>query len=264
MLSAESALLKTEALTKRFGGIVALDDVSLEVRSGEITGLIGPNGSGKTTTFNTLTGVLRPSSGHIVFQGYDISRSRPDRNAALGMSRTFQNIRLFPELSVVENVAVGLHMRHGNGFWASLSAFPRVLKAERGIHERAMDLLEFLGLTERADDVVTSLPYGEQRKVELARALATEPTLLLLDEPSAGMNARETQEISAAVRKIHADQGVTVLLVEHDMKLVMQICDRIHVISQGRMLATGTPDVIQNNPDVIKAYLGTGGSSRDA
>lgn len=254
----EEALLKTEALTKRFGGIVALDGVSLEVRSGEITGLIGPNGSGKTTTFNTLTGVLQPSGGHIIFRGHDISRSRPDRNAKLGMSRTFQNIRLFPELSVVENVAMGLHMRYGKGFWANLSALPGVAKAERGIHERAMNLLGFLGLTSRADEAVTSLPYGAQRKVELARALATEPKLLLLDEPSAGMNAQETQEISDAVRKIHEEQGVTVLLVEHDMKLVMQICDQIHVINHGRMLATGSPDVIQNDPEVIKAYLGTG------
>lgn len=256
----EQVLLKTEALTKRFGGIVALDNVSLDARVGDITGLIGPNGSGKTTTFNMLTGVFPPSNGRIVFRGHDISRSRPDRNAFLGMSRTFQNIRLFPELSVIENVAAARHMRHGKGFWATISSLPSTTKSENAIRKSASELLDLLGLSEHADATVTSLPYGDQRKVEIARALATEPTLLLLDEPSAGMNAQETQEIKATILKVHEEQNIAVMLVEHDMKLVMQVCDRVHVLNQGLLLSTGAPNDIQNDPEVIRAYLGTRGA----
>jgi branched-chain amino acid transport system ATP-binding protein len=251
-------LLKAEGLAKSFGGVRALDGVDLELREGELAGLIGPNGSGKTTAFNLLTGVLKPSAGRIVFRGEDVTGRSPARLARLGMARTFQNIRLFGDLPVIDNVAVGLHMRHGPSFLGGVLGLPAAVLAERTIRRRAMDALGILGLAERAADRVATLPYGDQRKVEFARALATEPKLLLLDEPTAGMNPQETAELGETIRRLHGELGVTTLLVEHDMKMVMGICGRLVVINQGRLLAEGPPAAIRANPAVIEAYLGHG------
>jgi branched-chain amino acid transport system ATP-binding protein len=256
MASGDGALLEVRGLSKSFGGIRALEGFDLTLRSGEIIGLIGPNGSGKTTAFNLLTGVLKPTGGTIHFRGVDVTRNRPDQNAVLGMARTFQNIRLFRDLPVLDNVAVGLHMRHGTGFWPTVLQLPNSRHSERAIRKRAFEVLAMVDMSDRADELVASLPYGDQRKVEFARALATEPSLLLLDEPSAGMNARETAAFGVTISRLHRELGITLVVVEHDMKMIMSLCQRIHVINQGRMLAVGTAAEIQSDPRVIEAYLG--------
>ena len=256
MASESRALLTVEDLRKNFGGVNALDGVTFSLAEGELAGLIGPNGSGKTTAFNLLTGVLKPSSGSIRFRGEAVAGNPPERNARLGMARTFQNIRLFRELPVIDNVMVGVHMRHGPGFVPTVLRLPSAQKAERDIRERAMAALEVLGLARRAKEIVGSLPYGDQRKVEFARALATEPSLLLLDEPTAGMNPQETADLGETIRRLHGELGITTLLVEHDMKMVMGLCRHIVVVNQGVVLASGAPEVIQSNPKVIEAYLG--------
>jgi branched-chain amino acid transport system ATP-binding protein len=257
-VTAEPALLAVEALARSFGGVRALDGVSFSVAKGELVGLIGPNGSGKTTAFNLISGVLKPSGGRIRFAGKDVTGNAPEENARAGIARTFQNIRLFRDLPVLDNVMVGRHMRHGAGFVPTVLGLPAARKAEVETRRHTLEILDILGLRTRAGERVADLPYGDQRKVEFARALATEPRLLLLDEPTAGMNAIETADLAETIRRLHADLGLTILLVEHDMRMVMSLCRRLVVVNQGRVLAEGAPDAIQRDEQVIEAYLGHG------
>ncbi|MDJ0933578.1 MAG: ABC transporter ATP-binding protein [Breoghania sp.] len=249
-------MLRVQQLTKDFGGVRTLSGVDFQVPEGVLAGLIGPNGSGKTTAFNLVTGVLKPTSGKIVFADVDVRGNPPERNAQLGMARTFQNIRLFRDLPVIDNVMVGLHMRRGPGFWSTILGLPQARSAERDIRRKALEALDVLGLANKADQIVANLLYGDQRKVEFARALATGPQLLLLDEPTAGMNPHEMADLGQTIAKLHKDLDLTVLMVENDMKMVMGICEELTVINQGQKLAVGTPREIQNNSAVIDAYLG--------
>jgi branched-chain amino acid transport system ATP-binding protein len=249
-------LLKVEGLEKHFGGIVALTDYAVEILHGELLGLIGPNGAGKTTVFNLLSGVLRPTWGRIAIEGQDITGHSPHRNAAMGIARTFQNIRLFHEMAVLDNIKVALHMQLGRGFWQTISHTPAFRRAEARMDAKANKVLDLLGLQPVAEETARNLPYGIQRRVEIARALAAEPKLLLLDEPAAGLNPTETEELIAVIRRIHRDYGLTIFLVEHDMKVVMSICERIQVLDRGRVLASGTPAEIRADPRVVEAYLG--------
>lgn len=258
------AILTVRDLSKSFGGVRALDGVGFSVGAGELVGLIGPNGSGKTTAFNLLTGVLKPTSGSIRFRGEEVAGSPPQRIARLGMARTFQNIRLFRELAVVDNVMVGLDMRRGPGFLRTVLSLPSARAAEADIRQRALDMLDVLGIGHRANDLVGNLSYGDQRRVEFARALASEPSLLLLDEPTAGMNPHETAELGATIRRMHDELAITTLLVEHDMKMVMGLCDRIIVVNEGRLLAEGSPSEVQGDAGVIEAYLGRRRKGADA
>ena len=251
-----SALLDVKDLSISFGGLHAVDDFNISIKKGALYGLIGPNGAGKTTVFNLLTGVYKPNEGIITLDGVDITGLKTIEINKAGIARTFQNIRLFKELSVLDNVKVGLHNHHKYSTLEGILRLPGYYKEEKVMNERAMELLHVFDLDNEADYLAANLPYGKQRKLEIARALATEPKLLLLDEPAAGMNPNETKELMETIRFVRDHFDMTILLIEHDMKLVSGICEELTVLNFGRVLAQGETSAVLNNPEVITAYLG--------
>jgi len=263
-MGSETVVLEVEGLSKRFGGVTALADYALRLETDELVGLIGPNGAGKTTAFNLLSGVSRPSGGRIRLCGRDLAGRRADQFARGGIARTFQNIRLFRDLTVWENVAAGLHMHHGPGWVATMLGLPSVRRRETRIRADAEALLRLVGLADLAEARAGELPYGSQRKLEIAQALATEPKVLLLDEPAAGMNPTETKALAELIAGIHRSRPIAIVLVEHDMRLVMSLCRRVQVLNRGRLLADATPGEIQADPQVIEAYLGRRRERHDA
>ena len=254
-MNATTPILEIANLTKHFGGVTAVSNIDISVQEGQIASLIGPNGAGKTTLFNCVTGLEPPTEGSVKFQNRNIVNLRPDQIAEIGMARTFQNIRLFSELTVLDNVKIGRHCRSKSRLWNSISRNQKQRQEESHITSYAFQQLNFVGLEEFRDQLAGNLSYGDQRRVEIARALAMGPTLLLLDEPAAGMNPQETQRLIELIHAIR-EQGITILLIEHDMKMVMQISDWVTVIAQGEKISAGEPEAVQNDERVIKAYLG--------
>jgi branched-chain amino acid transport system ATP-binding protein len=251
------SLLQTNRLRKEFGGLVAVDDVDFTVPEGSIVSLIGPNGAGKTTFFNMLTGVYKPTAGFVIFNGENMTGRPPHAFTQRGIGRTFQNIRLFQNMTALENVLVGMHVRLKGNLIEAIVRTPRVRREEKEARVRARELLEFSGLSRKDHEIGRNLSYGDQRRLEVARALATQPKLLLLDEPTAGMNPQETADFTAFVGQLREARGLTVLLIEHDMRVVMGVSDRVTVLDYGEKIAEGTPTEIQKNERVIEAYLGT-------
>jgi branched-chain amino acid transport system ATP-binding protein len=255
MISSGDVLLELNGVGKRFGGLAALSDVSLHIRHGEIYGLIGPNGAGKTTLFNVVTGLYQLDEGRFTFDGIEYQQCKPHVLAAAGIARTFQNIRLFANMTALENVMVGRHVRTKANVFGALLRDTATQEEERAIEQRAKELLRYVGIERPPQTLAKHLSYGEQRRLEIARALATEPKLLALDEPAAGMNATETESLKTLLQTIRAS-GVTVLLIEHDVKLIMGLCDRVAVLDYGKKIAEGVPEEVRQNPAVVAAYLG--------
>ncbi|WP_293693152.1 ABC transporter ATP-binding protein [Streptococcus sp. UBA3373] len=250
------ALLDVKKLTKNFGGLTAVGDVTMHLNEGELVGLIGPNGAGKTTLFNLLTGVYEPSEGTVSLDGTILNGMKPYKIASLGLSRTFQNIRLFKEMTVLDNVLIGMANQTSPHLLASFLRLPKYYQSEEELCQKALDLLAIFNLETEADTLAKNLPYGQQRRLEIVRALATKPKILFLDEPAAGMNPQETAELTELIRKIKDEFNITIMLIEHDMSLVMEVTERIYVLEYGRLIAQGTPDEIKTNQRVIEAYLG--------